>query len=131
VRRFEVDELDDGNGGGLIAPNRGAAVRDLESRGRRGLESNLDALIPFCGIRRDIGAKLFGDHKLKLIEPTLISCVVEIVEVELEGEIDRPGWDRSSVDRRETGFGGFRARRSRGYVASTIAAEGEPEREGK
>jgi hypothetical protein len=74
---------------------------------------------------------LFGDHKLKLIESTLVSCVVEIVEVELEGEIDRPGWDRSSVDRRETGFGAFRARRSRRYVASTIAAEGEPEREGK
>jgi hypothetical protein len=74
---------------------------------------------------------LFGDHELKLIESTLVSCVVEIVEVELEGEVDRPGWDRSSVDRRETRAGGFRARRSRGYVAGTIAAEGEPEREGE
>ena len=129
MRRFEIDELDDGNGGGLTTPNRGAVVRDLESRGRRGLELNLDALIPFCRIGRDVGSKLFGDQKLKLLESTLVFCVVEIVEVELEGEIDRPGWDRSSVDRRETGVGGFRARRSRGYVAGTIAAEDEPERE--
>jgi hypothetical protein len=66
-----------------------------------------------------------------LVESALVSCVVEIVEVELEGEVDRPGWDRRSVDRREARAGGFRTRRSRGYVAGTIAAESEPEREGE
>ena len=90
---------------------------------------NLDALIPFCRVGRDVGSKLFGDQKLKLIESTLVSCVVEVVEVELEGGVDRPSWDGSSVDRREARIGGFRARRSRGYVAGTIAAEDEPERE--
>jgi hypothetical protein len=129
MRRFEIDELDDGDGGDLIASNRGAAVRDLESRGRRRLEENFDASIPFCRTRRDVGTKLLGDYELKLIEPTLVPRVVEIVEVELEGEVDRTGWDRSPVDRRETGAAGFRAHRSRGYVAGTIAAEGEPERE--
>jgi hypothetical protein len=83
VHRLEIDELHEGNGGDLIASNRGPAIRDLESRWRRGIELNLDASFPLCRIRRDVGAESFGDDESKSIESTLVSRALEIVEVEL------------------------------------------------